>query len=286
MEIVETENIKVPNSLIISGLSYTPADEEIFDYVKQYGSEFYEQAIVEFESDEAIQALEDILPLDKPSDEDPKIIHHVKTLASVYSSKAGTESTQAFLSKLKGIAKLSGRTFEDILHEELTRITETMAEQTLVEQGEAVEEPSSIPPPSGKMVTPSQTTGTQPSLHPGELNPTSVESQSHTRPAAALASTGVRGESMHNFNLPPDHFCTPEVQRVVVEHIVKSTEMASQLHSPAKLRSFSGRVPCPNYEVDYDDWRTSVGFYLTDPTVSYSQLVRRIVDSLLPPPRS
>lgn len=167
MEIVETENIKVPNSLIISGLSYTPADEEIFDYLKQYGSEFYEQAIVEFESDEAIQALEDILPLEKPSDEDPKIIHHVKTLASVYSNKAGTESTQAFLSKLKGIAKLSGRTFEDILHEELTRITETMGEQTLVEQGEVVEEPSSIPPPSRKMVTPSQTTGTQPSLHPG-----------------------------------------------------------------------------------------------------------------------
>lgn len=88
---------------------------------------------------------------------------------------------------------------------------------------------------------------------------------------------------MHNFSLSPDHLSTPEVQRVVVEHIVKSTDIASHFYSPAKLRSFSGKVSCPHYEVDYDTWRTSLHFYLTDPTVSHSQLVRRIVDSLLPP---
>ncbi len=59
MEIVENENIKVPNSVIVSGLSYTPVDEEIFDYLKQWGSisrifkienpesEYHKQAIIE-----------------------------------------------------------------------------------------------------------------------------------------------------------------------------------------------------------------------------------------------
>ncbi|XP_056135398.1 paraneoplastic antigen Ma3 homolog [Lampris incognitus] len=38
MEIVATENIKVPNSLIVSGLSNTVVDEEVFDYLKTVGS--------------------------------------------------------------------------------------------------------------------------------------------------------------------------------------------------------------------------------------------------------
>lgn len=73
MEIVEKENIKVPYSPIVSGLSCTPVDEEIFDYLKQYGSiervtkvdhpesELHKQAIIEFESGEAVQALQAIL---------------------------------------------------------------------------------------------------------------------------------------------------------------------------------------------------------------------------------
>lgn len=281
MEIVEKENIKVPNSLIISGLSHTSVDEEIVDYLKQYGliarivridnseSEFHKQAIVEFESGEAVQTIEAILPLERPSSADPKIIHHVQTLSSVYSGNAGTKVTHTFLSELKDIAKLSGKSFEDILREELTRITDT------------INDPNQ--PVSEELTTPSTTAIAPPNLTQAkESKLTTVETPLQAEPATPLFSP-VQGETMHNFNLSPEHLSTPDVQRVVVEHIVKSTDIASQFHSPAKLRSFSGRVPCPNYEVDYDTWRTSVDFYLTDPTVSQSQLVRRIADSLLPP---
>lgn len=120
MEIVENENIKVPNSVIVSGLSYTPVDEEIFDYLKQWGSisrifkienpesEYHKQAIIEFKSGATLQSLETILPLDRPTSEDSNVIHHVKTLASVHSSKLGTEVTHTFLSVLRNIARLSG----------------------------------------------------------------------------------------------------------------------------------------------------------------------------------
>lgn len=37
MEVIESENVKVPNSLISTGLSHTGVDEGIFDYLKQYG---------------------------------------------------------------------------------------------------------------------------------------------------------------------------------------------------------------------------------------------------------
>ncbi|XP_077393810.1 uncharacterized protein LOC144031003 [Festucalex cinctus] len=322
MEIVEAENIKVPNSVIVSGLSYTHIDEEVFDFLKQYGSirrvieidnpesEFYKQAIVEFESGEAVQSLETLLPINRPSSEDPTVIHHVKTLASVYSCTAGTGITHTFLSELKDIAKLSGMSFEDILREELTRITKTIGEQTsekeaVTLQEQTPQETTLTRPERERLVTPPLTAPTQPRPTPGPpfkifpptdpkpttgltslnfagTNATCFGNQPHTEPVAPFTPPVVR-DHMNNLPLSPDQLSTPEVQRVVVEHIVKSTEIASQLNSMTKLRPFSGKVPCSQYELDYDTWRTSVEFYLNDPSVSKSHLTRRIVDSLLPP---
>lgn len=302
MEVVEKEGIKVPNAVLVSGLSFTHVDEEVFDFLKQYGSvrrvikiddpesEFHKQAILEFESGAAVQVLEAVLPLDRPSSVDPLIIHHVRTLSSVYSANVGTSVTHTFLSELKGIAKLSGKSFADILQDELNRIKETFHEPTPEGGAKTIHEITPVQPLSEIVVTPSHADTAQPGftpahmespLYPGESKQTTGGIQFHSEPAATPA-TSVR-ESMHNFNLTPDHLSTPEVQRVVVEHIVRSSDIASQIHSPAKLRSFSGKVPCPHYEVDYDTWRASVDFYLTDPSVSPSQLVRRMVDSLLPP---
>lgn len=102
-------------------------------------------------------------------------------------------------------------------------------------------------------------------------------------PAPKADAASASGGSIHSFKLSADHISPPEVQRVVVEHIVKSTEFPSQFQSSAKLRPFSGRIPCPNFEVDYDTWRSSVEFYIADPAITRNQLVRKIVDSLLSP---
>lgn len=70
-----------------------------------------------------------ILPLYRPTSaksKSSKIIQRAQTLSSVSSDEAGTRVTHTFLSELKSIAKLSGNSFEDILREELTRITETI----------------------------------------------------------------------------------------------------------------------------------------------------------------
>ncbi|CAI5667626.1 unnamed protein product [Oreochromis niloticus] len=73
----------------------------------------------------------------------------------------------------------------------------------------------------------------------------------------------------------------PEVQRYVVEHIVKSEDV--NIRSSHRLRMFSGRLPHPQHEVDYDTWRSGVDLILKDPAISELRRSRHILDSLLPP---
>lgn len=75
----------------------------------------------------------------------------------------------------------------------------------------------------------------------------------------------------------------PAVQRVVVEHVMRANETMSPMHSSFRLRSFSGRFPRPNSELDYDTWRANVDLFLTDPSMSDLHRTRKILDSLLPP---
>ncbi|XP_016337057.1 paraneoplastic antigen Ma1 homolog [Sinocyclocheilus anshuiensis] len=55
------------------------------------------------------------------------------------------------------------------------------------------------------------------------------------------------------------------------------------MHAPSRLRVFSGKIPRPSTEVDYDAWRGSVELILQDPSLSDLHRSRKILDSLLPP---
>lgn len=75
----------------------------------------------------------------------------------------------------------------------------------------------------------------------------------------------------------------PEVQKLIVEHVVRSGEVAAQGPVQSRLRVFSSKCPRPGNEVDYDTWRSSVELVLKDPGLSDLHVSRKIVDSLLPP---
>ncbi|GAA6084697.1 uncharacterized protein LOC109202349 [Tachysurus ichikawai] len=75
----------------------------------------------------------------------------------------------------------------------------------------------------------------------------------------------------------------PEVRKVIVEHIVMKDELNTHSHFPIKLRSFSGKLPRPNSETDYDTWRSHVELLRKDPTLSNLQKSRKIFESLLSP---
>ena len=89
MDVIETENVKVPNAVILSGLTNTEGDENIMDFLKQYesisrfikvsdqNSEFFGMVIVEYNSGAAVETLENDLPLDKTSDSDANVVYHI-----------------------------------------------------------------------------------------------------------------------------------------------------------------------------------------------------------------
>ncbi|XP_060790829.1 paraneoplastic antigen Ma3 homolog [Neoarius graeffei] len=124
------------------------------------------------------------------------------------------------------------------------------------------------------------------------LSETSVESPQTTSPfpgppqndndvnmaTSALITDERRVPSLSLSDVNP-----PEVQKVVVEHIVKREDTGSFLSSPIRLRSFSGKIPRPNSEADYDTWRSHIELLLNYPSMSPLQVSRRILESLLSP---
>lgn len=71
---IQTSGVKIPNSVLVSGLIDTEADEDLYDFLKQYGSiqrkipidlpqsEPGLQVIIEFTYGTALQSLSSILP--------------------------------------------------------------------------------------------------------------------------------------------------------------------------------------------------------------------------------
>lgn len=67
-------------------------------------------------------------------------------------------------------------------------------------------------------------------------------------------------------------FKSSHIQKVVVEQIMCSESLSSS-YSQSRIRTFSGRLPKLNGEVDYDACRTQVELLLCDSSLSENQKV-------------
>lgn len=280
MDVVLKENLKIPYCVLISGLTGTSDDDDILEFLQKYGSIlrtvqitddqslFCGQTVVEFEHGSAITALEALpLPHHMPCQGNAEIVYQIRSLARVYSETCGSTTTKSYLSELKQLAKLSGKEFVDILRDELGRISDSVADQPVLDLDPLQDVDKTISP--NKLAT----------VPSGEFQMDSHGLIDNTGSTHKSTETPVSTPVM----LSTSQLTTPEVQRVVVEHVVRSSELASQLHAPLKLKPFSGRVPHQHFEVDYDTWRATVSLYLNDPMISDSQVVRKIIESLSPP---
>lgn len=70
----------------------------------------------------------------------------------------------------------------------------------------------------------------------------------------------------------------PEIQRVVVEHVIKSQPSNSKW-----MRTFSGKIPKPPGEADYETWSLHAELMFNDDSLSVDVQRRKILESLLPP---
>lgn len=103
------------------------------------------------------------------------------------------------------------------------------------------------------------------------------------QPAGRPFQRGASINAGQRLSLSGRDLMPPEVQRVVVEHIVRKDDMSMQSVSPLRLRTFSGRTPKPSNEADYDSWRSHIELLRADPSLSQLHVTRRIIESLLPP---
>ncbi|KAI5618057.1 hypothetical protein C0J50_22646 [Silurus asotus] len=240
-------------------------DEDLTEFLNKYGrvdrhiriddpkSPYHKEVIVEYSSGSALVTLKPLLPYTFKSPHN--VVYHVRLLSNVYMSAITEHATAHYFDELKRIAKLSGRTFDDLVKEQLLSATVSVDDNL-------TDSPQMINPSSSDIpFSPKQTD------YPEKQNSDAVHSL-------------VMGNFSPAFEVKDVN--PPEVQRMVVEHIVKS-DCISPSNASFRLRVFSGKVPCPTGEADYDTWRNTVELILQDPSLSDLHRSRRILDSLLPP---
>ncbi len=93
--------------------------------------------------------------------------------------------------------------------------------------------------------------------------------------AAPYSPTNVKG----SLSIAENDLNPPEIQKAIVEHIVRRDELNTHSHFPIKLRSFSGKTLRPNSETNYDTWHSHVELLRKDPTMSNLQKSRKIFET-------
>lgn len=274
MAVFEPLGVTIPISVLVDG-----ADEsnsvEVVDFLGNNGdinreviidcstSEFHQMLVVEYVSGSSFAKLLPLLPHTFVSSNGNKF--HIQSLSHIYASTAGGSKTEAYLSDLKKVAKTSGKENGSVLVEVLSQIQQSIAQLQLADASalKCEEQSDMLPSTSGEI----------PVIGP-TLSQPPLKSSASAFSRASAASTPTRPFAPGDLN-------PPEVQRYVVEHLVRSSD--TSMHTGHRLRQFSGKVPRPNHEMDYDTWRAGVELVRRDPAISDLQRTRLIRDSLLPP---
>lgn len=292
MDIFEKRGIKIPNAVLIKEATTTETDDEVIDFLQQYGSilksecidepdsAFHNSIVAEYNSGAALAALRPILPYTYKCN-DAETTYKILDLSTVCAHEVGKLQTQNYLSELQKVAKLTGQDFAVVLNGVMSLLGQSVTQlNPTASDDESPSEDDEKPPPPAATVglqvsplLPAATFGPPVGLAGSDQN-TKPQPRVQPAPTAQHASRTAL-PAMSHANLDP-----PEV-RYVVEHIVKNDD--SSLHFTQRLRAFSGRSPRPQTESDYDTWRSGVELLLKDPAMSDLQRSRKIFDSLLPP---
>lgn len=110
----------------------------------------------------------------------------------------------------------------------------------------------------------------KPSLEP------SKQVKTKPKPAAKQRDASIKTEELDEDTLNP-----PEVRHIVVEDVIKNDAPGSQNQSK-RLCFFSGKVPKPPGEADFETWLLHVELMFHD-CISVEAQRRKILESLLPP---
>lgn len=290
MDILENKGIKIPNAVLIKYATQDVIDDEVVAFVMQYGKAsniavitepgvFQDTIVIEFESGDALVELRKLLPYTYTC-ETQGVTYEILELAPICTDSFGELKTRKYLGELKELATLTGRDYAEVLKGLMSLLGQSITEERLdpkVETHPDSREEVMQGAPSNAVPLPN--TAISSPLH-GTMAKIHKFSDELPHIPSTSSSQGAARPSFPTMSLPDLN--PPGIQRYVVEHIVKSDDSAAHLSTP-RLRSFSGRVPRPQNESDYEAWRSGVELLLKDPAVSDLQRSRRILESLLLP---
>lgn len=292
MDIFEKRGIKIPNSVLIKEATKTETDDEVIEFLRQYGSVsnvaridepdsvFHRSIVVEYDSGVALAELRPTLPYVYEC-KGGEVTYKIFDLSTVCAEEVGKSQTKNYLLELQRVAKLTGQDFAVVLTGVMSLLGQSVSQlNPTATDVELPSEKDEKPPPAAtvSLQTPPLLSATTFGPPAGPAAPDqSAEPRPRVQPdPPARHASRPSLPAMSHASLNP-----PEVQRYVVEHIVKNDDSA--MHPTQRLRAFSGRSPRPQTESDYDTWRSGVEMLLQDPAVSDLQRSRKIFDSLLPP---
>lgn len=216
------------------------------------------RVLLQYVSDRSISRIDPITLGTIPSPKDPAVVWSVRTIRDVCQEEMGREIPRKYLDELSSVAGSSRAGFLSILQSELQRGQDA--------------------------TSPLHSSDTQ--LHAAQNSNTpnhDITRDDNSEPAEATHAYGAPA----NVPASPVHvdenlFNPPQIQKVIVEHVIRN-ESTAPSSTPVRMRPFSGRLPRPNGEVDYDAWRTQVDLLLADPSLNDAHKVRKILESLLSP---
>ncbi|XP_032413725.1 uncharacterized protein LOC116716874 [Xiphophorus hellerii] len=303
MDVVTQLGLNMQRSVLVTGTQSSEDEKEIVDRLQCYGavkevfhvsdpqSTFYKNLIVEFEEDSTLNALQPLFPYNYPSRTTVDAIFRVTSLASEYAASVSSSSPPMdYIDELKNIAKRSGKRFEEVLKGVMDQIS-THLETTGDDDGDEDDDDGGDDGDDGgdeeeeekkeDILTLAQSVQSQ------QMLPTVPQASSPPPTHSSTDQQGAPPGPSHS-RIPPtqrvplsrNDLIPQDVQRVVVEHVVKNSDFST---SSLRLRSFSGKIPKPSNEADYDSWRSQIELLLADPSLSRLHVNRRIVESLLSP---
>ena len=127
MDIFEKRGIKIPNAVFIKAATTTETDDEILDFLQQYGSilksehidepdsAFHHSIVAEYNSGAALAALRPILPYTYECN-DIEATYKILDLSTVCDHEVVKLQTKNYLSELQKVAKLTGQDFAVVLN--------------------------------------------------------------------------------------------------------------------------------------------------------------------------
>nr|XP_061828743.1 uncharacterized protein LOC133614632 [Nerophis lumbriciformis] len=267
MDYFVESGMDIAHMVIVSGATNTETEKEIIDNLSGYGdikkaiivydsqNPYYKNLAVEFVDVAALEKLKPFLPYTTHTATGEVVVNLLLVEGAAATAEHPQYQHQSvdYLQVLRRLSRESGRPFEHVLKGAMDQISSHLGAVWGEDEGDDED---------------MEADDTEDGVASGDVLRVQAPSNPPTAPRISLSG---------------HELTRPEVQRLVVEHIVRRDDVNTQLLSPLRLRTFSGKVPKPPHEADYEAWKTQMELLSADPSLAPLHITRRIIESLLSP---